>query len=76
MKIVAEKNIIIAKETEQAEAVKSVVSVEKEKAEKEAAEVKAVKDDADRDLGQALPELENAVKKVKQINVNDFYELR
>ena len=72
----ADKNIVIAKETEQAEAVKSVVSVEKAKAEKEAAEVKAVKDEADRDLSVALPALEDAVKKVKQINVNDFYELK
>lgn len=76
LKTVAEKNVIIAKETEQAEAVKSVVSVEKAKAEQEAAEVKAVKDEADKDLAVALPALEDAVKKVKQINVNDFYELK
>jgi dynein heavy chain len=62
---VAEKNIVIKKETEQAEAVKAVVSVEKIKAEKEAAEVKAVKDEADADLSVALPALEEAVKKVK-----------
>jgi hypothetical protein len=27
-------------------------------------------------LGKALPALDEAVRKVKQINVNDFYELR
>jgi dynein heavy chain len=76
MKHVAEKKIIIAKENEEAEDVKKVVAVEKAKAEKEAAEVKSVKDEADSDLSIALPALDEAVKKVKQINVNDFYELK
>lgn len=35
-----------------------------------------IKSDADNDLAVALPALEQAVKKVKDINVNDFYELK
>ncbi len=35
-----------------------------------------IKGDADADLAVALPALENAVKKVREINVNDFYELK
>lgn len=42
----------------------------------QADEVKAVKDGADADLAVALPALDEAVKKVKAINVNDFYELK
>jgi len=39
-------------------------------------EVLKIKTDADNDLSVALPALDNAVKKVKEINVNDFYELK
>ena len=67
---------VIAVKTKEAEAVKAVVVVEEEDATRQAAEVKAVKDDADQQLSVALPALENAVKKVQEINVNDFYELR
>lgn len=42
----------------------------------QADEVKSVKDGADADLAVALPALDDAVKKVKAINVNDFYELK
>jgi dynein heavy chain len=38
--------------------------------------VSKIKGDADADLAVALPALENAVKKVREINVNDFYELK
>ena len=55
---------------------KAVVSVEEAEASEQAAEVKKIKDDADADLAVALPALEEAVKKVRAINVNDFYELR
>jgi dynein heavy chain len=50
--------------------------VEEAEASEQAAEVKKIKDDADADLAVALPALEDAVKKVKNINVNDFYELK
>lgn len=50
--------------------------MEEAEASEQAAEVKKIKDDADADLAVALPALEDAVKKVKNINVNDFYELK
>lgn len=52
------------------------MSVEEAEASTKAAEVKEIKDNADADLAVALPALEEAVKKVKQIDVNNFYELR
>ena len=73
---VAETKIVIAKENESAQEVKAVVSVEEAAASEQAAEVKSIKDGADADLAVALPALEDAVRKVKQINVNDFYELK
>lgn len=76
MKLTAETKVIIGKENEEAEVVKKTVSIEESKVAAEAAEVKKVKDDADADLATALPALDEAVKKVKQINVNDFYELK
>ena len=72
----AETKIVIAKENEEAQKVKAVVSVEEAEASESAAEVKSIKDGADADLAVALPALEEAVRKVKQINVNDFYELK
>jgi dynein heavy chain len=75
-KEVAETKVIIGKKNEDANKVKEVVSAEEAEASAQAAEVKKIKDDADSDLAEALPALEEAVKKVKQINVNDFYELR
>lgn len=56
--------------------VKKVVSVEEAEASVQAAEVKAIKDDADNDLAKALPALDDAVKKVRAIDVNNFYELK
>lgn len=75
-KQVADTKIVIAKENDAAQEVKKVVSVEEAQASEQAAEVKAIKDGADADLAVALPALEDAVRKVKQINVNDFYELK
>jgi dynein heavy chain len=76
MAFVAEKKIVIAKENQEAEAVKTVVAADEAVAAAEAADVKAVKDSADADLAVALPALDEAVRKVRQINVNDFYELK
>lgn len=73
---VAETKIIIAKENESAQEVKKVVMVEEADATKQAEEVKSIKDQADQDLAVALPALNNALNKVKLINVNDFYELK
>lgn len=52
------------------------MSVEEAEASAQAAEVKGIKDNADADLAVALPALDDAIKKVKAINVNDFYELK
>jgi len=73
---VAETKVIITKENNDAQEIKKVVSVEEEEASKSAAEVKSVKDGADAELAVALPALEEAVKKVKNIDVNNFYELK
>ena len=73
---VEETKKVIAEKTQKAEAVKSVVVVEEEAAAKQAAEVKSVKDNADAELGTALPELDAAVKLVSKIDVKDFYELK
>lgn len=73
---VAATKIVIDKENKDAQEVKKVVSVEEAEASEQAAEVKKIKDDADADLSVALPALEIAVKKVREIDVKDFYELR
>ena len=66
----------IAEKTVAAEEEKTIVSAEEAIASKKEAEVKAVKDDADQKLGVALPALEIAIKKVKSIQVKDFYDLK
>lgn len=73
---VEETKKIIAEKTTKAEAVKSVVVVEEEEASRQAAEVKEIKDKADTELNQALPELEVAVKKVEAIDPGAFYSLK
>ena len=66
----------IAEKTVVAEEEKTIVSAEEAVASKKEAEVKAVKDDADQKLSVALPALEIAIKKVKGIQVKDFYDLK
>ena len=75
-KDVEQTKIVIAKENSEANEVKKVVSVEEATASVQAAEVKEIKDNADSDLAVALPALEEAVKKVKGIDVTNFYELK
>ena len=67
---------IIEKESIEANEIKVVVSAEEIEAAIQEEEVSRIKGGADADLAVALPALENAVKKVKEINVNDFYELK
>lgn len=67
---------IIEKESAEAAEIKKVVSVEEAEAATQEAEVSMIKNGADADLAVALPALDAAVKKVKEINVNDFYELK
>jgi len=70
------QKVQIAKDTEEADKIKAVVTVDKEAAEKDAAEVKAVVDMAEAELAKALPMLADAIKKVDGIDAKDFYELR
>jgi len=67
---------VIEKESVEANEIKVVVSAEEIEAAAQEAEVSKIKGDADADLAVAIPALENAVKKVREINVNDFYELK
>jgi len=67
---------IIERESVEANEIKVVVSAEEIEASKQEAEVSKIKGDADADLAVALPALENAVKKVNQIDVGDFYVLK
>ena len=53
-----------------------LVSADKEIVEKSAAEAKIIKDDADADLAQALPILENAKKIVDSLDKNAIVELK
>lgn len=73
---VANTKQIIEKESIEANEIKVVVGAEEIEAAKQEAEVSRIKGGADADLAVALPALEAAVKKVKEINVNDFYELK
>lgn len=50
--------------------------VEEAEAAEQAAEVKTIKDDADGELNKVLPALDDAIRKVKAIEVNSFYELK
>lgn len=70
------QKVSIAKDTEEADKIKAVVTVDKEAAEKSAAEVKAVVDMAEGELAKALPMLADAIKKVDSIDSKDFYELK
>jgi dynein heavy chain, axonemal len=73
---VANTKLVIEKESVEANEIKVVVSAEEIEAAAQEAEVSKIKGDADADLAVAIPALENAVKKVREINVNDFYELK
>lgn len=53
-----------------------LVSAEKEIVEKSAAEAKVIKDDADSELAQALPILENAKKIVDSLDKNAIVEIK
>jgi len=67
---------IIEKESVEAAETKKIVAEEEAIAAQQEEEVITIKTDADNDLAVALPALDNAVKKVKEIDVNSFYELK
>ena len=58
----------VEKEKEEAEKVKKVVSAEAAEVDKSTAETQAIKDDAQKDLGEALPALEGATKALNALN--------
>lgn len=53
-----------------------IVSAEKEVVEKAAAEAKVIKDEADSELAQALPILENAKRIVDSLDKNAIVEIK
>lgn len=67
---------VIEKESSEAAETKKIVAEEEAVAALQEEEVSRIKSDADSDLAVAEPALLAAVKKVEQINVNDFYELK
>ena len=67
---------VIARETEEADKVKEVVSVEEATASEEAAKVKAIKDDCEADLAEAMPVLEKALKALNTLTKNDITEVK
>ncbi|GFS25719.1 dynein heavy chain 6, axonemal [Elysia marginata] len=61
---------------EKADAVQKVVAVEEAKAKEKADETQAIADDAQRDLNEALPALEAAVKALDSLDKSDIAEIR
>ncbi|KAL3158235.1 hypothetical protein ABBQ38_010487 [Trebouxia sp. C0009 RCD-2024] len=68
--------VVIATETEEADKVKSVVSLEEAAASKEAAGVKAIKDECESDLAEAMPMLESALRALDTLTKNDVTEVK
>ncbi|QDZ24237.1 heavy chain of dynein [Chloropicon primus] len=63
-------------EKAEAEKVKKVVSAEAAEVDKSTAETQAIKDDAQKDLDQALPALEGATKALNALNKGDITEIK
>ena len=68
--------IQINKDSVVAEETKKTVSKEEQAASKMADECKSIADDAQRDLNEALPALDAALKSLKSLNKNDVVEVR
>lgn len=66
----------VEKEKEEAEKVKKVVSAEAAEVDKSTAETQAIKDDAQKDLDEALPALEGATKALNALNKGDITEIK
>jgi dynein heavy chain len=66
----------LAIDQEKADAVRKVVLEDEAVAKVKAEETKAIADDAQRDLNQALPALENAIKALDALDKNDITEIR
>lgn len=59
-----------------ADETKHIVAKEEEEASRKAAETQALKDDAQRDLDEALPALEEAVECVKKLKSDHIREVK
>ena len=68
--------VVITKDKAVAAEVKAVVEVEEAAASKKAADTKAIADDAQRDLDEALPALEEAVQCLKDLKKSDIDEVK
>ena len=66
----------LAVDQEKADAVRKVVLEDEAVAKVKAEETKSIADDAQRDLDQALPALENAVKALDSLDKNDITEIK
>lgn len=66
----------IARDTKVAEETTAIVQREEESAAKKAAECAAIRDDAQRDLDEALPALYASLEALKSLNKNDITEVR
>ena len=73
---VEEMIINIDKDKRDAAETQTVVAAEEEAAQTKAAETKAIADDAQRDLDEALPALEEAVKCLNSLKKSDIDEVR
>merc|ERR1719506_3001030 len=75
---VSEMMVVIAKDKEDAAVVKEAVTKEEDAAKAKAAEAKLIKDDAQKDLNEALPALDAAVQclnKLKKDHINEVKNL-
>jgi len=66
----------VTKDQSEAESMAAVVNKEAAEAKATAATVQDIKDDAQQDLDEALPALENAVKALNSLNKNDITEIK
>jgi dynein heavy chain len=66
----------LAVDQEKADAVRKVVLEDEAVAKVKAEETKSIADDAQRDLNQALPALENAIKALDALDKNDITEIK
>ncbi|KAF6266164.1 dynein heavy chain 9 [Scenedesmus sp. NREL 46B-D3] len=67
---------VIARETVEADKVKTVVSQEEASASAEAAKVQAIKDECEADLAEAMPALQSAVRALDTLTKNDITEVK
>jgi dynein heavy chain len=75
-KQVAEMMVVITKDKAEAEEVSEAVAKEEAEAKVKAEETQAIKDDAQKDLDEALPALEVAVQCLKKLNKSHIQEVK